>query len=68
MCGIAGSVVFKLPYVTVTDSLLRRSPNTQYGFTKDNADLFHLRLSITDIANGQQAMLLAGTPLFTTGK
>ena len=60
MCGIAGSVVLKLPYVTVTDSMLRRSPDTQYGFTKDNSDLFHLRLSIMDIANEQQPMLLAG--------
>jgi hypothetical protein len=40
MCGIAGSVVFKLPYVTVTDSMLHCGPDTQYGFTKDNADLF----------------------------
>ena len=63
MCGIAGSVIFKLPYVTVTDSMLYCNTNTQYGFTKDNANLFHLRLSIMDIANVQQVMLLAGIVL-----
>ena len=58
MCGIAGSVNFKLSYQQVNDSMLHRGPDEQNGFTADNVDLYHLRLSIVDISGGKQPMQL----------
>ena len=58
MCGIAGSVNFKLSYRQVNNKMLHRGPDEQNGFTADNVDLYHLRLSIVDIAGGKQPMQL----------
>ena len=58
MCGIAGSVNFKLPYEQVNNTMLHRGPDEQNGFTVHNVDLYHLRLSIVDIASGKQPMQL----------
>jgi asparagine synthase (glutamine-hydrolysing) len=58
MCGIAGSINFKLSYNTIKNSMLHRGPDEQNGYTKDNVDLFHLRLSILDISGGIQPMTL----------
>lgn len=60
MCGIAGSVNFKLSYSTVNNSMLHRGPDEQNSFPADNVGLYHLRLSILDIAGGKQPMHLAG--------
>ena len=58
MCGIAGAVNFKLPYEQINKDLLHRGPDEQNGFSVDNVDLYHLRLSIVDIAGGKQPMHL----------
>lgn len=58
MCGIAGSVNFKLSYQRVNDKMLHRGPDEQNGFTAGNVDLYHLRLSIVDISGGKQPMHL----------
>lgn len=58
MCGIAGSVNFKLPYDTIKQTMLHRGPDEQSGFSCDNIDFFHLRLSILDIDGGKQPMHL----------
>ena len=58
MCGIAGSVNFKLSYQQVNNKMLHRGPDEQNGFTADNVDLYHLRLSIVDISGGKQPMHL----------
>jgi asparagine synthase (glutamine-hydrolysing) len=58
MCGIAGSVNFKLSYQQVNNTMLHRGPDEQNGFTADNVDLYHLRLSIVDISGGKQPMQL----------
>jgi asparagine synthase (glutamine-hydrolysing) len=58
MCGIAGSVNFKLSYQQVNDKMLHRGPDEQNGFTAGNVDLYHLRLSIVDISGGKQPMHL----------
>lgn len=58
MCGIAGAVNFKLCYQQINQSLLHRGPDEQNGFTVDNVDMYHLRLSILDIAGGKQPMHL----------
>ena len=58
MCGIAGSVNFKLSYQQVNDSMFHRGPDEQHGFLSGNVDLYHLRLSILDIGGGRQPMSL----------
>ena len=40
--------------------MFHRGPDEQNGFTIDNVDLYHLRLSILDIAGGKQPMHLDG--------
>ena len=60
MCGIAGSVNFKLSYSTVKNTMLHRGPDEQNSLSADNIDLYHLRLSILDIAGGKQPMHLDG--------
>ena len=58
MCGIAGSVNFKLGYETIKTVMYHRGPDEQHSFTVDNVDLYHLRLSILDIGGGKQPMHL----------
>jgi asparagine synthase (glutamine-hydrolysing) len=58
MCGIAGSVNFKLSYQQVKNTMLHRGPDEQNGFAADNVDFYHLRLSILDISGGKQPMQL----------
>ncbi|MBU3714217.1 MAG: asparagine synthase (glutamine-hydrolyzing) [Ferruginibacter sp.] len=58
MCGIAGSVNFRLNYDIIKKSMLHRGPDEQNGFVDDNVDLYHLRLSILDISGGKQPMTL----------
>lgn len=58
MCGIAGSVNYKLPYDVVNAIMHHRGPDEQNGFSSGNVDFFHLRLSILDISCGQQPMHL----------
>ncbi|MEO6671532.1 MAG: asparagine synthase (glutamine-hydrolyzing) [Ferruginibacter sp.] len=58
MCGIAGSVNFKLAYEKINAAMHHRGPDEQNSFTADNVDLYHLRLSILDIAAGKQPMHL----------
>jgi asparagine synthase (glutamine-hydrolysing) len=58
MCGIAGALNFKLSYPKINQSLRHRGPDEQHGFIADNVDMYHLRLSIIDIASGKQPMHL----------
>jgi len=58
MCGLAGSVNFKLSYSSINDVMLHRGPDEQHGFTSGNVDLYHLRLAILDISGGKQPMQL----------
>lgn len=58
MCGIAGSVNFKLSYTAIDAAMHHRGPDGQNGFSIDNIDFYHLRLSILDIAGGVQPMHL----------
>ena len=58
MCGIAGSVNFKLPYSIINQYMIRRGPDEQRGYVCDNIDFYHLRLSILDISGGKQPMEL----------
>jgi asparagine synthase (glutamine-hydrolysing) len=58
MCGIAGSVNYKLSYYKVNEAMLHRGPDEQNGYSYENVDLYHLRLSILDISGGKQPMHL----------
>lgn len=58
MCGIAGAVNFKLSYQQIDRLMLHRGPDEQKGYSVDNIDFYHLRLSIVDIKCGKQPMQL----------
>jgi asparagine synthase (glutamine-hydrolysing) len=58
MCGIAGSVNFKLSYDTIKAQMLHRGPDEQSSFLCHNIDFYHLRLAILDIGGGKQPMHL----------
>ena len=58
MCGIAGSVNYRLAYENINAVMRHRGPDEQNSFTADNVDLYHLRLAILDISCGQQPMHL----------
>ena len=60
MCGIAGSVNYKLSYEAIKKAMLHRGPDEQNGFQHLNIDLYHLRLSILDISGGKQPMTIKG--------
>ena len=59
MCGIAGSINFKLSYQNIDQTMFHRGPDEQAGFLTDNIDLYHLRLAIQDIGGGKQPLHLA---------
>jgi asparagine synthase (glutamine-hydrolysing) len=59
MCGIAGSINYKLSYDSIKKNMLHRGPDEQNGFANSNVDLYHLRLSILDISGGKQPMHLS---------
>lgn len=58
MCGIAGSINYKLPYEVINQNMLHRGPDEQNGSIENNVDLYHLRLSILDVEGGKQPMTL----------
>lgn len=58
MCGIVGSVNYKLSHSKIKETMLHRGPDEQNGLLEDNINLFHLRLSIVDIGGGKQPMTL----------
>ncbi len=58
MCGIAGSVNHTLSYNIINSAMGHRGPDGQNGFSDNNVDLYHLRLSIIDMEGGNQPMHL----------
>jgi asparagine synthase (glutamine-hydrolysing) len=58
MCGLAGSVNFKLNHDQVNAVMFHRGPDEQNGFSSGNVSLYHLRLAILDIGGGKQPMQL----------
>ncbi len=58
MCGIAGSVNFKIDTSKLYQSLFHRGPDEQSHFNYNNLEFHHFRLSIQDIAGGRQPMFL----------
>ncbi len=58
MCGLAGTVNYRLSYDDVIETMGHRGPDEHNGYQYQNINLFHLRLSILDIAGGKQPMSL----------
>lgn len=56
MCGIVGSINFDLDIDYIKKHLIHRGPDAQNVYITDKIHLFHLRLSIQDIATGHQPM------------
>jgi asparagine synthase (glutamine-hydrolysing) len=56
MCGIAGSINFRLDINKLTKDLWHRGPDAQNTFEESSLQLHHHRLSILDIAAGNQPM------------
>jgi len=56
MCGIAGSINYRLDIPRLTKDLWHRGPDEQDTFIKDTLQLHHHRLAILDIASGKQPM------------
>lgn len=56
MCGIAGSINFKLDSKKIHAALVHRGPDEQLSLTIDNVELIHNRLSIIDSEGGKQPM------------
>lgn len=56
MCGIAGTINSNFSYQSVIQSMGHRGPDERNGYKNKNVNFFHLRLSILDIASGQQPM------------
>lgn len=58
MCGIAGSINFPFPEKAIFNAMHHRGPDDSGLYRHTNIQFFHLRLSILDIACGQQPMHL----------
>ncbi|WP_041960202.1 asparagine synthase (glutamine-hydrolyzing) [Sulfurospirillum arsenophilum] len=56
MCGIAGAINGSFSEEKVFSSLFHRGPNEQSKISYQNVTLFHTRLSIQDVAHGQQPL------------
>src|SRR5260221_932815 len=56
MCGIAGSVNFRLNIPQLTCDLFHRGPDEQTSFEEGAVQFHHHRLAILDIAGGHQPM------------
>lgn len=56
MCGIAGSINFRLNIPELSKDLFHRGPDEQTTFAEGVVQLHHHRLAILDIAGGHQPM------------
>ena len=56
MCGIAGSINYRLNIPELTKDLFHRGPDEQTTFEEGAVQLHHHRLAILDIAGGHQPM------------
>ncbi len=68
MCGIAGSINFKLDIPVLTKALFHRGPDEQTTFEEHNLQLHHHRLAILDIAGGHQPMHLGPYTIIFNGE
>ena len=68
MCGIAGSIHFKLDIPCMTRDLFHRGPDEQTTYEQGGVQLHHHRLAIVDISGGHQPMHLGGLTIIFNGE
>ncbi|MES1224926.1 MAG: asparagine synthetase B, partial [Bacteroidota bacterium] len=68
MCGIAGSVNFRLNIPQLTADLFHRGPDEQTTFEEGTVLFHHHRLAILDIAGGHQPMHHADLTIIFNGE
>lgn len=68
MCGIAGSINFRLNIPRLTKDLYHRGPDEQTTFEEGLLQLHHHRLAILDIAEGHQPMHHDGLTIIFNGE
>ncbi len=68
MCGIAGSINFRLDIPRLTHDLFHRGPDEQTTFEDGAVQLHHHRLAILDIAGGHQPMHLGPLTIIFNGE
>ena len=68
MCGIAGSVNYRLDIPRLTKDLWHRGPDEQSTFEEGRLQLHHHRLAILDIASGKQPMFYKDLVLIFNGE
>ncbi|MGQ0738780.1 MAG: asparagine synthase (glutamine-hydrolyzing) [Bacteroidota bacterium] len=68
MCGIAGSVNFRLDIPRLTADLFHRGPDEQATLEEGPVQLHHHRLAILDITGGRQPMHLGPFTIIFNGE
>ncbi len=68
MCGIAGSINYRLNIPQLTSDLFHRGPDEQTTFEEGPVQLHHQRLAILDIAGGHQPMHHADLTIIFNGE
>ena len=68
MCGIAGSIHFKLDVPCMTRDLFHRGPDEQTTYARGPVQLHHHRLAIVDISGGHQPMQLGNLTIIFNGE
>jgi asparagine synthase (glutamine-hydrolysing) len=68
MCGIAGSLHFRLNTDQLKKDLWHRGPDDQTVFNENGVTLYHHRLAILDIATGKQPMHHAHLSIIFNGE
>jgi len=68
MCGIAGSVNFRLDIPRLTKDLYHRGPDEQTTYEDGPLQLHHHRLAILDIAGGKQPMHYGNLTIIFNGE
>ena len=68
MCGIAGSINFKLNIPKISKDLLHRGPDEQTFFEDNNLQFHHHRLAVLDIACGHQPMQFQNLTIIFNGE
>jgi len=68
MCGIAGSINYKLEITRLTKDLFHRGPDEQSTFEEGTVQLHHHRLAILDIAGGRQPIHHAHLTIIFNGE
>ena len=68
MCGIAGSINFKLNLELLKSSLYHRGPDKQSIYEYKNISLFHSRLTIQDLISGKQPYHFEGYTIIFNGE